>query len=175
MPIKLFAPKLYTSLCNPMRYFNSCYGVNLGEKPGQPVAVYIKTIILLLLFFLICPPSTPGMEIIVHKSVPETEYTVNELRSIFAMQQHVWPNGKKIHVFVLSDDDSMHRKFTKTKLNMFPHQFRRIWDRLIFSGTGHGPRQVGSMEEMIKKIMVTPNSIGYADCEPINDKIRFLK
>lgn len=115
------------------------------------------------------------MEIIVNHSVPETKYTVNDLRSIFAMQYQIWPNGKKIHVFVLSDDDPIHREFTKTKLNMFPHQFRRIWDRLIFSGTGQGPRQVGSMEEMIKKIMTTPNSIGYADYEPIDNKIRILK
>jgi ABC-type phosphate transport system substrate-binding protein len=115
------------------------------------------------------------MEIIVNSSVSETKYTVNDLRSIFAMQYQIWPNGKKIHVFVLSDDDPLHREFTKTKLNMFPHQFRRIWDRLIFSGTGQGPRQVVSMEEMIKKIMTTPNSIGYADYEPINNKIRILK
>ena len=135
----------------------------------------MKITVLLLFFFFIFYSSSLEMEIIVNHSVPETKYTVNDLRSIFAMQYQIWPNGKKIHVFVLSDDDPIHRKFTKTKLNMFPHQFRRIWDRLIFSGTGQGPRQVVSMEEMIKKIMTTPNSIGYADYEPINNKIRILK
>jgi len=115
------------------------------------------------------------MEIIVNTSVPKTHYTVNDLRSIFAMQYQIWPNGKRIHVFVLSDDHPIHREFTKTKLNMFPHQFRRIWDRLVFSGTGQAPKQVSSMEEMIKKIMTTPNSIGYSISIPTNDKIRILR
>ena len=135
----------------------------------------IKTTLLTILFFFIIFSEGLGMEIIVNESVPEQEYTVNDLRSIFAMQLHVWSNGRKIHVFVLSDDDPIHRKFIKTKLHMFPHQFRRIWDRLIFSGTGRAPRQVSSPEEMLEKIINTPNSIGYAGSVITNNKIRVLK
>ena len=135
----------------------------------------LKKILLLVIFFCALSSHTLAVEIIVNESVPEKQYTVNDLRSIFAMQYHIWSNGEKIHVFVLADDDPIHRQFTKTKLNMFPHQFRRIWDRLIFSGTGQAPRQVFSPEEMIKKIAATPDSIGYADSIPENDKIRILK
>jgi len=136
--------------------------------------IHIKTTLWVILFFFIMFSHCPGVEIIVNESVPEKQYTINDLRSIFAMQHHIWANGKKIQVFVLSDDDPIHRQLTKTKFNMFPHQFRRIWDRLIFSGTGQAPRQVFSQEEMIEKIIATPNSIGYANAIPINDKIRVL-
>lgn len=115
-----------------------------------------------------------GVEIIVNASVPDKSYTEQEVRSIFAMQRRIWTNGKKIQVFVLADDNPLHREFTKTKLNMFPHQFRRIWDRMLFSGTGQSPRQVASPAKMIEKISTVPNSIGYAGSPPENKNIRIL-
>ena len=154
-------------------YNNIFFGTNMPFKLLPPAS--IKKILWAIFFFFIVLPDSLGMEIIVNKSVPVKQYTMNELRSIFAMQQHIWSNEEKIHVFVLADDNPLHRQFTKTKLNMFPHQFRRIWDRLIFSGTGQAPRQVFSPEEMIEKIITTPNSIGYSGVIPENDSIRILK
>lgn len=134
-----------------------------------------RKILLVTILFFIMVSNCPGVEIIVNASVPDRSYTVQELRSIFAMQRPIWSNGGKIQVFVLADDNPLHREFTKTKLNMFPHQFRRIWDRLLFSGTGQPPRQVDSLEEMIEKISTVPNSIGYAGAAPANKNIRILR
>lgn len=138
-----------------------------SRKPAR------KTLLAAILFFIMVS-NCQGVEIIVNASVPDRLYTVQDLRSIFAMQRPIWSNGEKIQVFVLADNNPLHREFTKTKLNMFPHQFRRIWDRLLFSGTGQPPRQVGSPEEMIEKISTTPNSIGYAEAAPDNKNIRIL-
>ncbi len=126
------------------------------------------------LFFFVMVSSAPGVEIIVNASVPQSACTVNDLRAIFAIQRPTWSNGERIHVFVLADDDPLHREFTKTRLNMFPHQFRRIWDRLLFSGTGQPPKEVSSPKEMIEKISTIPNSIGYAESAPENDSIRIM-
>jgi len=57
---------------------------------------------------------------------------------------------------------------------MFPHQFRRIWDKLIFSGTGKAPVEVQSFKEMQEKLETTPGSIGYLK-SPLHDgRIRKL-
>ncbi|ACN17246.1 conserved hypothetical protein [Desulforapulum autotrophicum HRM2] len=134
----------------------------------------MKKGLLIPLVFFIMVSSAGGVEVIVNASVPEIPYTVNDLKAIFAMQRPVWSNGERIHIFVFADDNPVHREFTKTRLNMFPHQFRRIWDRLLFSGTGQPPRQVSSPEEMIDKVSTTPNSIGYTGSEPDNDNIRII-
>ncbi len=73
------------------------------------------------------------IDIYVNSSVPDQQYSLSEVRAIFTMRKTIWPDGTKIKVFVLPDDDSEHRLFTKSRLHMFPHQFRRIWDRLTFS------------------------------------------
>lgn len=118
--------------------------------------------------------SDSAIEIFVNSSVPEKIYTLSDMRAIFAMRKTRWPDGEKIQVFVLPDNDPTHRQFTKSKLNMFPHQFRRIWDRLIFSGTGQGPQAVDSLDEMKEKIATIPGAVGYLK-EPVNNKkIRVL-
>lgn len=86
-----------------------------------------------------------------------------DLRSIFSMRTRYWANGKKIRVFVLPDNHETHRAFVKQKLQMFPHQLRRTWDRMTYTGTGQPPVTAHSTSEMLKKIKQTKYSIGYID------------
>lgn len=115
-----------------------------------------------------------SIEIFVNSSVLEKKFTIAEVRAIFAMRKTRWPDGTKIQVFVLPDNDPIHREFTKLKLNMFPHQFRRIWDRLIFSGIGQGPDTVDSIGDMKQKISTEPGAIGYLKLPVDDNKIKVL-
>lgn len=111
----------------------------------------------------------PPVKIFINQSVPDKQYSLADVRAIFAMRKTRWHDGKKVQVFVLPDNNPLHRELTKSKLKMFPHQLRRIWDRLIFSGVGHGPNEVESFEEMRKKIETVPGAIGYL-LTPVNSK-----
>jgi len=114
-------------------------------------------------------------EIVVNQSVPVGKYSLNKTRAIFTMRQRFWPNGKTIKVFVLEDKHPLHKTFTKNNLNMFPHQLRRVWDRMIFSGTGQAPMVLKTQEEMLDKISNTPNAIGYLNSGVEIEKIRVFE
>ena len=114
------------------------------------------------------------IDIYANSSVPDQQYSLAEVRAIFAMRKTIWPDGTKIKVFVLPDDASEHRLFTKSRLHMFPHQFRRIWDRLTFSGAGQAPVEVESFEEMFERLSHTPGSIGYLKTQRYHGNIRKL-
>lgn len=86
-----------------------------------------------------------------------------DLRSIFSMRARYWANGEKIRVFVLPDNHDIHQAFVKQKLKMFPHQLRRTWDRMAYTGTGQSPVTVESIPEMLEKIKQTKYSIGYIE------------
>jgi hypothetical protein len=118
--------------------------------------------------------SASAAEIIVNVSVPPAPYSRADARAIFAMHLRIWPNGKPIKVFTLADDDRVHKDFVKNNLNMFPHQFRRAWDRMTYSGTGIAPIQLDSEQEMIEKVMNTPNAIGYVSKKPDHANIRLF-
>ncbi len=119
-------------------------------------------------------PEIKGIDIYVNSSVPNQQYSLAEARAIFAMRKTIWPDGTKIKVFVLPDDTSEHRLFTKSRLHMFPHQFRRIWDRLTFSGAGRAPVEVESFKEMSDRLSNTPGSIGYLNTQHYHGNIRKL-
>jgi len=117
---------------------------------------------------------TYATDIIVNPSVPEYTVSLNKTRAIFTMRQRFWTNGEKIKVFTLADDHPIHQLFTKNNLHMFPHQLRRVWDRIVFSGIGRVPIVVGSEEEMLEAIANTPNAIGYLSSEFKNEKVRLF-
>ncbi len=120
-------------------------------------------------------PTASAAGIIVNKSVPSVELTLDDTRAIFAMRKRFWPNGKQIIVFALTDSSPVHKDFVKKNLIMFPHQLRRVWDRMIYAGTGEAPIQLDSEQDMIDKIANTPDSIGYIKNRPKNEKIRLFE
>ena len=113
--------------------------------------------------------------IVTYPGVGEQEISVNSLRSIFSMRQKTWPDGTKIRVFVLPDDDELHQSVSKEKLNVFPYQLRSMWDRLVFSGTGQAPIKVNSVDEMLAKVANTPGAIGYLRRAKITDTVNVLQ
>lgn len=110
----------------------------------------------------------------VNVTVPIENYSLKKIRAIFTMRQRYWSNGEKIKVYTLADNHALHRKFSKNNLNMFPHQLRRVWDRMVFSGTGLAPVQLKSKQEMIETIANTKNAVGYLNNRPENEKIRLF-
>ncbi|WP_374088661.1 hypothetical protein [Methylomicrobium lacus] len=120
------------------------------------------------------PIAARAAVIIVNDSVPAKRYSRDDARAIFAMRQRLWPNGEPIKVFTLADDDPIHKDFVKNTLHMYPHQFRRVWDRMTYTGTGIAPIELDSEREMIEKIMNTPNAIGYVNKKPPHAKIRLF-
>ena len=87
--------------------------------------------------------------------------TRREIRAIFTMRLTHWPDGQPITVFVINDDNAVHIQFCKNVLNIFPHQLRAAWNKLEFSGTGQGPIELSTLQEMHKALTSTPGSIGY--------------
>lgn len=89
--------------------------------------------------------------------------SVSQLRRIYSMRQLRWASNIPIVVFVLPSQHSVHKKFSKNTLNIFPYKLDRIWNKLTFSGLGVAPNVVQSQEELIKAVSSTPGSIGYID------------
>lgn len=116
-----------------------------------------------------------AQELIVHPGVGVPSITTNEARLYLTLRLKSWPNGVPVRVFVLPDDDPLHRSFANTVLGLFPYQLRRVWDRQLFSGTGQAPTTVTSEAEMIRRVAVTPGSLGYVARVPADASVRPLE
>ena len=114
-------------------------------------------------------------QVVAHPASSNEIISVNSLRAIFSMRINTWPDGKRIKVYVLPDDNPLHQRFSKERLNVFPYQLRSAWDRLVFSGTGQAPNVVSTSDEMLAKISSTPGAIGYLYSIQIDDNVNVLQ
>jgi ABC-type phosphate transport system substrate-binding protein len=113
-------------------------------------------------------------EVIVNPHLKKESLKLSALRAIFSMRLRAWPDGTPVKVFVLGDEAQVHINFSKKKLQIFPHQLRYAWDRLVYSGTGQAPIKVSSEEEMRKKVAATPGAIGYLPKDLIDKSVHVL-
>ena len=112
---------------------------------------------------------------VVNADTKQQSVSKNGLSAIFKMRLRTWSDGSGITVFVLHDDNPLHKQFCKQILNVFPHQMRRYWNKLVFSGTGQAPIELENKDEMINKLITTPGAIGYLNGKDLNHKnIRIL-
>lgn len=117
----------------------------------------------------------PVPVVVANPSVPDYSLSRDALRAIFAMRYTVWSDGSPIDVYVLPDNQEPHRKFCKMVLSIYPHNLRRVWDRLVFSGTGNSPNVVESQAEMRAAIASTPGAIGYLYSDQVDDTVIVLE
>jgi len=139
------------------------------KKSG--ILTKIPIYLLIILFCLSCS-SASALEVIVNRSVAENHLDQGiDLRAIFSLRTRYWADGELIHIFVLPDNNSIHQIFVKDKLQMFPYQLRRTWNRVIYTGAGQAPTIVYSVQEMVEKVNMTKNAIGYIDKEHKDESI----
>ena len=130
--------------------------------------------LLLCIALLLSTQAIEAVEVIVNANTVGRLKDSNELRAIFSLRTLYWINGERIKVFVLPDNNVVHKAFVKEKLGMFPHQLRRTWDRMTYTGTGQPPVTVGSITEMLDKVQHTNNAIGYIDRRIENESIHYF-
>jgi ABC-type phosphate transport system substrate-binding protein len=108
-------------------------------------------------------PATHAVVVITNITADKASITTTQLRRIYSMRQVRWSNDVPITIFVLSSTSTIHQKFCKETLRLFPYQLDRIWDKLTFSGMGVGPTLVTSEKELIKAVKSTTGAIGYIE------------
>ncbi|WP_323751088.1 substrate-binding domain-containing protein [Marinobacter sp.] len=109
-------------------------------------------------------------KLLIHQGIQTQNLDTAYLNQIFAMQVRKWPNGTPIHVFVFPSSSKLHRDFVVSHLNTQAHQLDRIWNRMLFTGTGKPPTVVNSENDMYLRILNTPGAIGYVSAAyPVKD------
>lgn len=111
---------------------------------------------------------------VVNINSPQRIISKNGLSAIFKMRLRHWNDGSNVAVFVLKDEDPLHKQFCKQILNVFPHQMRRNWNKLVFSGTGQAPILLENKDEMINKLRAIPGAVGYLSGKDLIKDIRIL-
>lgn len=128
-------------------------------------------ILLLYTLLLTSQPALSEPKILVNSNISPTDLDPAYLNQIFAMQVRKWPNGQAIQVFTLPSNNQLHREFVIERLKIQPHQLDRIWNRMLFTGTGKPPTVVDSEDDMLRMIQNNPGAVGYASSRYPTDRM----
>jgi len=126
----------------------------------------------LLFIFIISP--LQAQNLLVNKSLNISAISQDKLRAIYSMRTRVWSDGTPITVFILNPDSTLHKNFCLKNLEIFPYQLQRVWDVMVYSGTGQSPINLNSETEMVRKISITPGAIGYISKAGVIDNVKII-
>lgn len=98
------------------------------------------------------------------------ELTEDDLKDYYLGKKASWPDGSKVVVVVLKDGPS-HDKLMG-RLGKSSSQFTTGWKKLVFTGKGAMPEQVGSEDDLVAFVAKTPGAIGYADAGKVKDGVK---
>lgn len=142
----------------------------------RPLCVSLGLRVLALWGLLLASqPALSETKILLNNDVSVATLDFTYLNQIFAMQVRKWPNGQAIQVYSLPNSNNLHREFVIERLRIQPHQLDRIWNRMLFTGTGKPPTVVSSEDDMLNMIRSNSGAIGYVSSDYPADGVKLLE
>ena len=109
--------------------------------------------------------------IIVHVD-NDIELNKLDVARIYLAKVDSFPNGNKAVPLAQSNDSSIRDRFNVDIVGRDSAQLRAYYARLLFTGKGGPPKEVGKDAEMIDLISKNPSLIGYVDTVPADSPVR---
>ena len=122
---------------------------------------------LILTLLLVCQIAIADTTAIVNAAVESGQITREDARNLYLMKSRRWEDGQLIILFQMPQNSSSHKAFVREVLGMSTEQYNREWDRLVNAGLSGSIRSVANEEEMMRKVGLTPNALGYVS----NDRL----
>lgn len=111
----------------------------------------------------------------VNNSINLSEISKQQLKSIYLGQQAHWPNGKLIKLFKLPSEHKTHKNFVKGILGLYPYQYNRRWQKLVFSGFAIKPKEALTEQELLHAVAKTSGAIGYIEKKTLIEGISYVE
>ena len=129
--------------------------------------------ILLLVALLLSPSVFAGVAVIVHPSNSATLGN-SEISRIFLGKMKSYPGGGPAVPINLTEGSAPRGAFEKAVLKKSASQIKAYWSKLVFTGKGTPPKEVGNDAEVINLIKSNPNLIGYVDESAVTGDVKVV-
>lgn len=100
--------------------------------------------------------------------------SAEQIADIYLGRMHRLPNGALVTPIDQREGTATRDTFYSSITGRSPAQVKAHWARIIFTGRGEPPEQVGSSEDVKKLVASDPNAIGYIEDSAVDDTVRVL-
>jgi ABC-type phosphate transport system substrate-binding protein len=130
---------------------------------------------LLVVGFDAVPAAAQDVVPVVSAKSPVTTLNAGQVADIFLGKTARFPDGTQAVPIDLDEDSPQRERFYAQYTGKSPAQVKAHWSKLVFTGRGQPPREVGSSAEARKVIADNPNAIGYIDSTQVDASVRVVK
>lgn len=130
---------------------------------------------LLVIGFDAVPAAAQDVVPVVSAKSAVTSLNAGQVADIFLGKTARFPDGSQAVPIDLDEDSPQRERFYAQYTGKSPAQVKAHWSKLVFTGRGQPPRQVGSSVEARKVIADNPNAIGYIDSSQVDSSVRVLR
>ena len=110
--------------------------------------------------------------VVANKSLSVKSIDTNTLINIYTLQSNEL-NAQKIKLFFLTED-SPTSKLILDKIGKTTGELKKIWLKAKLTGNGNPPEFVSTEADMIQKIEMIPNSIGFVRLNTAPSDVKVL-
>ncbi len=119
-------------------------------------------------------PAHAALAIIVHPSNTMAGITADQAADIYLGKSGVFPNGQRVTPVDQAPSSPARQKFYKTVVKKDGSVLKVYWSKILFTGKGQPPREIGDDAEMKSWIASNPDAIGYVDGKFVDSTVKVL-
>ena len=132
-----------------------------------------RLVVVVLLSSVFVAKSWAEVAVIVHPSVADTASS-KDISRIFLGKSKSLPGGQRVTPVSLAEGNAATDEFNDKVLGKSASQLKSYWSKLIFTGKGQPPSELGSDADVVAKVSSDPNSIGYVSTASVTDAVKVL-
>lgn len=126
-----------------------------------------------LLILLFSVATYAEVVVIVHPS-NNNSFAKEEIESLFMVKKSSFGDGGKASAYYLSADDPVRHLFDEKVLGKSSSQLKAYWSKLVFTGKGTPPPELGNSAEAVTKVAGDPSAIAYVDKSAVKDGVKVV-
>lgn len=82
--------------------------------------------------------------------------------------------GEKLTPVDQSKDSDVASQFYSNVVGKNASQLRAYWSKLVFTGKGKPPKELGTSADVLAAVAANPSLIGYIEASAVNDSVKVL-
>lgn len=115
-----------------------------------------------------------ALAIIAHPSNKAAGITLEEAEQIYLGKSRELANGRRVAPVDQSTGTASRSKFYRSVVKKDERELKAYWSKLIFTGKGQPPREIGDDAAVQAWVASNPDAIGYVDGKFVNSSVKVL-
>jgi len=95
-------------------------------------------------------------------------------KMIFMKKIKALPNGEVLIPLDQNSETDIYNTFYKSVANKSKSRMNQYWAKRVFTGKGEAPEELGSDEEVIRRVMNSLDAVGYINAESLVDGVKVV-